>query len=178
MFSIASLLCGLAPNALALIAARVVQGVGGAFMVAQVLSGIQLNFTGRDRTRAIGSYAMALSGAAVVGQILGGVIVTANLFDLSWRPAFLINVPIGLAVLIAGQRCLPRQPQTTVQRLDLRGAAVLSSAVLLVVLPLTLGSEQHWPAWTWVGLAASAAGGRAVCRAWSDASPRAGSSHW
>src|SRR5438105_3616036 len=66
VFTLASLACGLAPDATLLIVARAVQGVGGAFMVAQVLSGIQLNYSGQARVRAIGAYAMALSAAAVI----------------------------------------------------------------------------------------------------------------
>jgi MFS family permease len=88
VFSAASLGCGLAPNAIALIVARVIQGIGAGLMVPQVLTGIQLNFAGDSRTRAIGFYAVALSIGAVAGQVLGGVLVQANLFDTGWRPIF------------------------------------------------------------------------------------------
>jgi len=71
VFTVASLGCGLAPNAIVLIAARVVQGIGAGLMVPQVLTGIQLNFSGTARTRAIGFYSVALSIGAVAGQVLG-----------------------------------------------------------------------------------------------------------
>jgi MFS family permease len=155
LFTLASLACGLAPAALALILARLAQGVGAALMVPQVLSGIQLHFSGPARARAVGLYAVALSGGAVAGQILGGVLLVANLVGSGWRPIFLINVPIGLAVLAVAARSLPADPGGRPRRLDLWGVAMLSATVLLTVLPLVLGRDQGWPAWTWVCLVAS-----------------------
>jgi MFS family permease len=155
VFTVASLACGLAPDALILIGARIVQGVGGALMVAQVLSGIQLTFSGQERVRAIGSYAVALSAGAVAGQILGGVIIAADLFGSSWRPAFLMNVPIGLVLMAAAARVLPMKHEARTRALDLRGVALLAVAVLLAIVPLILGREQHWPAWTWLSLTLS-----------------------
>lgn len=155
VFTVASLICGLAPNATVLIAARVVQGIGAAMLVPQVLTGIQLNCTGNARTRAIGLYSVALSVGAVAGQVLGGVLVSANLFETGWRPIFLINLPIGIIVIAAALRYLPSHAAGRKQGLDLWGVATLSAAVLLAVLPLILGHTQHWPVWTWVSLLAS-----------------------
>jgi MFS family permease len=155
VFTAASVVCGLAPDAIVLILARVVQGIGAALMVPQVLTGIQLNFTGAARTRAIALYAVALSVGAVVGQVLGGVLISANLFDSGWRSIFLINLPIGVVVMIAAFRFLPAHRGGKAQSLDLWGVATLSTAMLLAVLPLILGHTQHWPIWTWVSLAVS-----------------------
>jgi MFS family permease len=155
LFTLASVVCGLAPDAIVLIVARVVQGTGAALMVPQVLIGIQLNFAGDSRARALGFYSVALSVGAVVGQVLGGVLVSANLFDSGWRLIFLINLPIGAAIMIAALRFLPDDRGGRPRRLDLQGVATLSAAVLLVVLPLTLGRTEGWPAWTWICLAAS-----------------------
>lgn len=156
VFGLSSLLCGLAPTAPVLIGARVLQGTGGALMIPQVLSMIQLSFTGRQRTRVLGLYAIALSCGAVVGQILGGALVSANLFAAQWRPTFLINVPIAVSAFVAGLRCLPVNPRTgDSPQLDLAGASALSGGVVLILLPLTLGREQHWPAWCWICVATS-----------------------
>ena len=156
VFTAASLVCGVAPEIYSLTVARFVQGAGAALMVPQVLSGIQLHFAGRDRLRALGYFSIALSGGAVAGQILGGLLIAADLFGTSWRPIFLINVPIGVVLLLVGRRELPaddvhgeRQP------LDLRGVVTLSATVLLVIVPLLLGSERGWPAWSWICLALS-----------------------
>jgi MFS family permease len=82
-----------------LIVARILQGFGAALMFPQTLTGIQLSFSGAQRARAIGLYAIALSGGAVAGQILGGALVSANLLDSQWRSIFFVNVPVGVAVL-------------------------------------------------------------------------------
>lgn len=155
VFSFASLLCGLAPTPIVLVLARVLQGAGAALMFPQTLTGIQLNFTGDKRVRAIGLYAIALSTGAVIGQILGGALISANIAEGHWRAIFLINIPIGAAVIAAGLRYLPIDQQRTARRIDLPGIATLSVAILLVVLPLALGRSEEWPAWIWACLAAS-----------------------
>ena len=88
VFTLASLACGLAPSAIVLIMARVVQGIGAALMAPQVLTGIQQSFAGPTKVRAVGLYAVALSIGAVVGQVLGGVLISTNLFGTGWRPIF------------------------------------------------------------------------------------------
>lgn len=155
VFTVASLLCGLAPNPLALVLARVLQGCGAALMFPQTLTGIQLNFAGAKRTRAIGLYAIALSAGAVVGQILGGVLISADIAGSQWRAIFLINVPIGALVVAAAVRYLPTDAHRTPRRQDLAGVAALSTAMLFLVVPLALGRSQGWPAWTWLCLGAS-----------------------
>src|SRR6266545_4049771 len=157
-FTLASLACGLAMDPISLMIARFAQGAAAGLMVPQVLTGIQTMFSGERRARALGYYTLALSGGAVVGQILGGVLVWADLFGSSWRPIFLINVPIGAALVAAAARTLPRGDRDPGQRLDLRGVVLLSLTVTFAVLPLVLGRESSWPAWTWVCLAASPAG--------------------
>lgn len=155
VFTASSLVCGLAPNALVLILARAVQGASAALMVPQILTGIQLGFTGAARARALGLYAVTLSAGAVLGQILGGLLVSADLLSLSWRPAFLVNVPIGVALVLASRRLLPPGGHREPGRLDVRGMTVLAVAMGLFVCPLVFGREQGWPAWSWLSLLAS-----------------------
>jgi MFS family permease len=154
-FTVASLACGLAPDARALIAARVVQGASAAMMVPQVLSGIQRTFSGTARARAFGLYALALSSGAAAGQILAGVLISANIFGAQWRPIFLINVPIGIALFAVALRVLPADRGTGRGLLDVAGVMALSLAVLLAIVPLVLGREMQWPTWAWLSLAAS-----------------------
>lgn len=153
-FTVASLACGLAPSTGVLIGARLAQGAAGAVMVPQVLSGIQLHFTGRARSRAQGLFAVALSGGAVADQVLGGVLVSADVAGLGWRPIFLVNVPVGIVLFAAGPRLLPPDARGAKAGLDVGGVALLSAAVLLAVAPLVFGRETGWPAWTWASLAA------------------------
>jgi MFS family permease len=155
LFTLASLGCGLAPGTGWLIGLRFVQGVGAAVMIPQVLSLIQRSYTAPGpRARAMSLYATVISGGAVLGQVLGGVLVSANLFGGSWRAVFLVNVPVGLAVLAVG-RLLPAGKFDGVRKLDLPGLAVLTPAALAFVLPLVLGQPLGWPAWGWALLAAA-----------------------
>jgi MFS family permease len=155
LFTLASFGCGLAPSTGVLVALRFVQGAGAAVMIPQVLSLIQRSYTEPSpRARAMSLYATVISGGAVLGQVIGGVLVSADLFGSSWRPVFLVNVPVGLLVLAAG-RLLPAGRFDGVRTLDLPGLAVLTPAVLAFVLPLVLGQPLGWPVWGWVLLAAS-----------------------
>jgi MFS family permease len=155
-FTIASLAAGLAPTPDALIVARGVQGSAAAVMTPQVLSIIQLQFDGEVRARAIGAYSMILSAGVALGQILGGLLVSAHLIAAAWRPALLINAPIGVLVLLAARRGLPDVARGPSRQLDGGGAAILSAALLALVLPFTLGRAAGWPPWIWPALAASA----------------------
>lgn len=160
-FSASSLACGLAPATGFLIGARLVQGAGAAAMIPQVISVIQQRFAGQARARALGAYAAVLAIGAVAGQVLGGVLVTANLFGTHWRPVFLVNVPIGLLVAIAVPRVLPRDEPSAggrgARHLDLAGLATAGPAVFLIVAPLMLGHEERWPWWTIASIAAGVA---------------------
>jgi MFS family permease len=89
LFGVASLAGGFAPDTGMLIVARVVQGIGGALAFPEVLTGIQLHFdAGARRTRALSYYSVALASGAVAGQIFGGLLVSADVFGLGWRPSF------------------------------------------------------------------------------------------
>ncbi len=153
-FTLASLACGLAPSTGMLVTARFVQGAGAALMVPQILSVIQRQFSGAARTRALGVYAATLASGAVVGQVVGGLLVSANLFGATWRPVFLVNVPVGVAAALLVPRLVPADHVPGGRRLDLVGLATASTAVLLIVLPLVLGHQEGWPTWTWASLAA------------------------
>ncbi|HEY3631445.1 MAG TPA: MFS transporter [Jatrophihabitantaceae bacterium] len=154
-FTLASLVCGLAPNTASLVTFRLVQGAAAALMMPQVMSLIQRTFAGAARARALSLYSAVIACGAVVGQVLGGVLVSANLFGEGWRPVFLVNVPIGLALLVWGRRHLPADRGEPTRKLDPAGVVLLSAAVLLLVVPLVLGHEEHWPTWGWVSLGAS-----------------------
>lgn len=158
LFTLASLGCGLAPSAGLLIGLRFVQGVGAAVMIPQVLSLIQRTYSSPGpRARAMSLYATVISGGAVLGQVVGGLLISADLFGTTWRPIFLVNVPVGVLVLMFG-RMLPGGRDVSGRALDLPGLLVLTPAVLAVVLPLVLGQPLGWPVWGWVLLAASVAG--------------------
>ncbi|MFF5300300.1 MFS transporter [Streptomyces sp. NPDC013161] len=159
LFTAASLACGLAQGSTQLIVFRLIQGSGSALMIPQVLSLIQRNFIGEARMRALGVYSAVIAVGAAAGQILGGVLVSADLFGTSWRPVFLVNVPVGVVLLFLGRRVLPRDGGAEPERaraFDVPGLVLLASAVSLLTVPLVLGQEEDWPLWSWLSLIAAA----------------------
>jgi MFS family permease len=155
-FTLASLAGGLAPAASVLIGAVALQGVGAALMTPQVLSIIQLHFAGESRARAIGAYSMVLAAGVATGLVLGGLLVSAHLLVAAWRPALLLNAPVGAMVLISARRYLPETAGRARVRLDPAGAAALATALLALIVPLTFGRDAGWPIWVWPCLAACA----------------------
>ena len=154
-FTAASALCGIAPTPRLLVAARLLQGLTAAIMFPQVLSLMRLAFTDvRERASAFAMFGGVQGLAAVVGQILGGLIVDADLFGLVWRPVFLLNVPIGIAAVLAAPRLIGESRSPTAARLDLPGVA-LSAVGALLLYPLVEGRDAGWPMWTLALLAAS-----------------------
>lgn len=155
-FTLSSLAGGLAPTPTLLILARACQGATGALMTPQVLAIIQLQFEGELRARAIGAYSLILAVGVAAGQILGGLLVGAHLLAAAWRPALLLNAPIGALLLVAARRGLPAVAPGPPRRLDLAGAAILTVALLALVVPLTFGRDNGWPTWVWPSFAACA----------------------
>lgn len=155
VFTLSSLACGLAGSTGQLVVFRCLQGLGAAMMLPQVLSTIQRSFPGPSRAGAMRMYSAVIASGTVVGQVLGGALVSADLFGTSWRPVFLVNVPIGLILLVLSAKYLPADKGEPGRKLDLPGLLTLSPAVLALVVPLVLGHEQHWPLWGWIMLGGS-----------------------
>ncbi|MFI6740603.1 MFS transporter [Nonomuraea sp. NPDC050451] len=157
-FTAASALCGAAPTADMLVAARVVQGLFAAVMVPQVLSQIQLMYAPHERGGAMAAFSSLSGLAAAVGPILGAVLLEADLFGQGWRAVFWINVPVGILTLIVAARVLPQGRGATRPRIDLTGMVVCAVGLVLILYPLIAGSEERpWPVWTYVSLAAGLA---------------------
>ncbi|MEV6929010.1 MFS transporter [Dactylosporangium sp. NPDC051485] len=156
LFTVASVLCGVAPAAWALVAGRALQGVGAALIMPQTLAVLRtvVPAPAPAQPKAFARYGLTLGLGAVFGQVVGGVLIKADLFGLDWRLCFLINLPIGVAAL-AMLRTIP-ESRGTGSRLDLPGAALVTAALVALVLPLIQGRELGWPLWTWLclGLAA------------------------
>ncbi len=154
IFTVSSLLCGLAPTATLLIIARFLQGTGAALMMPQIMSIIQIRFSGAARATALSAYTAVIAVGGIAGLMVGGLLVQADVFGTGWRPVFLINVPVGLLVAVLVPRFVPRDGARGTRRLDVVGLITASSAVCLVVVPLVLGHEQNWPLWTFLCMAA------------------------
>jgi EmrB/QacA subfamily drug resistance transporter len=159
-FAIASLLCGLAQTSGELVAARLVQGITAAAMVPQVIALITASFPAAERPRALSWLGVVIGLGGICGQVLGGVLLDVNVFGLTWRQIFLVNVPIGLITVALGWRLIPQRTagapaRTGRPRLDPAGAVGISASLALALIPLVLGKQEGWPAWAWILLAAS-----------------------
>ena len=124
-FTVASLLCGLAPSSGFLIAARAVQGVGGALLVPGSLSIIAATFHPDDRVRAIGAWSGLAGVASSIGPFLGGWLIDA----VSWRLIFLVNVPLAATAVAIAVRHVPETRSSTPSRLDIPGAVLVTTAL-------------------------------------------------
>ena len=142
LFTAASLGCSAVDNVYLLVALRAVQAIGGgAFMPSA--TGIVADQFGRDRDRAVGMFASIFPIGGVIGPILGGVFVTY----WSWRGIFLINVPIGIALVVLGAALIPASPRRPSTRLDPYGVALLAVLLLAAMLGITnLGGGTTSPA--------------------------------
>lgn len=153
-FGASSILCGLAPTMELLIAGRVVQGIFGAFLVPTSLAIITATFEGPERGRAFGIWAAASSVTTILGPPVGGFLVDT----LSWRAAFLINVPlVAVAAFIAMRWVGESRNESAPARFDWLGAAVVALAVGGLAFGAIRGQQQNWAdpvAWTALGAGA------------------------
>lgn len=158
-FTLTSLLCGLAPTAEALIAARFAQGAAAAFMAPQVLAIVRTTFQDENRrARAIGWYGLVIGLGVICGIAGGGILVQLDVAGLGWRATLLVNVPIGLAILLLGTAITPSR-STTTRRLDLAGATLTMVLLPALLTPLVFGPDHGWSGWIWLcALAAGLAG--------------------
>ncbi|MCU1674486.1 MAG: drug resistance transporter EmrB/QacA subfamily [Frankiales bacterium] len=155
VFTVASLACGLAPSALTLVLARILQGLGSGLMFPQVLAVIQVTFAPRERGKAFGIFGATIGIATILGPLVGGLLIKADIFGSDWRAIFLVNIPVGLTALALAFRELPESTSPDRVRLDLLGAALVTTGLFLVVFPLTEGRERGWPAWIFLMLLAA-----------------------
>ncbi len=153
LFTLASGACGFAPSVAFLIVARAAQGMSAALMGPQVLALIGTLFAGERKTRAIGAYAVTMGVAAVSGQLAGGLLIQLDFLGLGWRSCFLVNLLVGPVALALVPRLVGESRAPGRSRLDVAGMALVTLALLAIVIPLTLGRERGWPLWSWLCLA-------------------------
>jgi len=147
-FVVASALCGFATSGHMLVISRIVQGIAAAVMAPQVLATIRAVVPLHQQTRVMSLYGFVFGLSSIVGQLGGGALITYHPFGLDWRIIFLINIPIGIAAFIGTWKFVPENQPATRTGVDLKGVALLSAVLLLVIYPMTHGREAGWPAWT------------------------------
>lgn len=147
LFSLASVAVGLAPTGGLLVGARAVQGAGAAVLAPSTLALLTATFReGPERTRATSAYGAVAGIGASVGLVLGGFLADA----LSWRVGFLVNLPVGVVMLVAGLRVLPRTPRTP-GRFDVPGAVLATAGPAALVVALVEAADAGWGSPTAVG---------------------------
>jgi EmrB/QacA subfamily drug resistance transporter len=153
-FTLASLLCGVSTSKGMLVAARAVQGLGGAVVSAVAFSLIVVLFTEpRERAKAMGVFGFVMSGGGSIGVLAGGVLTDVA----GWHWVFLVNLPIGVLVTVAGLKLLPAvQTGAEQARLDVPGAAAITGAMVLAVYAIVNGNTSGWTSAQTLGLLAAA----------------------
>jgi EmrB/QacA subfamily drug resistance transporter len=142
LFTVASLACGMATSQWMLVGARAVQGLGGAIVSAVALSLMMMLFTEpAERAKAMGIFGFVASGGGSIGVLLGGILTDV----LDWHWIFLVNVPIGVAVIALTFRLIPGERAAAVaQRLDVAGAVTVTVSLMLAVYAIVNGNEVGW----------------------------------
>jgi EmrB/QacA subfamily drug resistance transporter len=146
LFTLASAGCGAARTSAWLVAARLVQGLGGGLIAPQISALIQQMFSGRERARAFGMFGTVVGVSTAVGPLLGGLIIQAAGAADGWRWVFYVNLPIGVVCLLLAHRLLPDTPTAGARQharsLDPVGVALLGAGVLAVLLPFV--QSRQW----------------------------------
>ena len=154
LFTIASLCCGLATSQGFLVAARAVQGLGGAVASAVALSLMMTLFTEpAERAKAMGVFGFVAAGGGSIGVLLGGILTDS----LDWHWIFLVNLPIGVAVVLLSLRLLPAGRGPAGARLDVAGAVTITASLMLAVYAIVNGNQKGWASGQTLGLLVVAA---------------------
>jgi len=155
LFTVASIACGLSTTQGLLVAARAVQGLGGAIVSAVALSLMMNLFTEpAERAKAMGVFGFVMAGGGSLGVLLGGVLTDT----LSWHWIFLVNVPIGVAVYVLSLKLVPEAGGAKVTgRIDIAGAVTVTSALMLAVYAIVKGNDVGWATARTIGLLTAAA---------------------
>ena len=143
-FTIASLLCGLSVNPAMLIVSRLLQGGFGALLIPQGIGILIASFSREQLPRVFSAFGPVMGGSAVLGPILAGVLIDADLAGFGWRPIFLINIVLGVAGFIAAVKLLPHDRPTSEVPIDAIGAGLLGASMLGLVYGLIQGSTDGW----------------------------------
>ncbi|MGI8680446.1 MAG: MFS transporter [Jatrophihabitans sp.] len=149
LFALSSLVCGIAPNSEALIAARSVQGLGAAAMFATTFALLNSNYVGRDRGTAYGMWGAVAGASAAVGPIIGGLLTQGA----SWRWIFFVNLPVSVAAIGLCLAVLHDAHDTVRARVDVAGIAAFSAAAASLTYGLIQANENGWSevgSWAWI----------------------------
>lgn len=149
LFVAASALCGFATGAPFLIFSRVIQGIGAAILIPQVLSIIHVIFPPEEKGKAIGLYGAVSGLGLIAGQIVGGMLLHFDALGLGWRSVFLINIPIGLLAVLLIIPLVQENRSSDKKNFDVWGIVLLTCSLLPCIYPMVVGREAGWPLWVY-----------------------------
>jgi MFS family permease len=147
-FVVTSVLVACSTSAWFLLGARLLQGLAAAIVFPQVLALVTVMFPEHERPKALAYFGLTVALASITGQVLGGMLLRLNPLGLGWRALFLVNLPIGTAAFLLARRTLREVRTQDPPTLDVAGVVMATIALAMFVVPLTIGHEQHWPAWS------------------------------
>ncbi|WP_309617575.1 DHA2 family efflux MFS transporter permease subunit [Salinibacterium sp.] len=153
LFTAASVFAGLAQDSTQLIVARVLQGLGGGIFFPPVTAFIQLLFPPMKRGKAFAILGAVLGVSSALGPVVGGLLIEAFGEESGWRYIFFVNLPIGVAGLIAAAIVLPKLAPGMKASMDFFGLLLLAGSLVAILVPLIQGQEQGWPLWTYLSIA-------------------------
>ncbi len=157
-FTAASVACGLAVDPAMLVAARVVQGGFGALLIPQGIGILTTTIPRAQQARAFVAFGPVMGGSAVLGPIVAGFLIDADIAGLDWRPIFLINIVLGVAAFAAAAKVLPADRPNPGEVIDGLGAALLGVTMIALIFGLIEGSTDGWAALPIAALAVGVAG--------------------
>jgi len=157
LFTVASLVCGLAADDIQFISARAVQGLAGGMFFTPITALIQLMFGDRKRARAFAMMGATIGFSVALGPLVGGLIIAASGGDAGWRLVFDVNVPLGALAVVAAVVLLPAGAENTQSGADWPGLVLLSGALVALLTPLIQGQQEGWPLWTYASMAGAIA---------------------
>lgn len=157
-FTVASLACSMAQTTETLITFRFIQGFLGAMLLPQGFGLLKAVFPPKELGQAFGVFGPVFGLAGILGPVIGGGLIQADLFGLGWRAVFLVNVPIGIAAAAIAWKVVPRVAGDKSIKIDMLGALLVIASSALLIYPLIQGQKENWPTWTFVSVALSILG--------------------
>lgn len=146
-FLISSLACAFSPTIICLITARLFQGVGAALLAPQVLASIKVLFTSQEQPKAVSLFSSVFGLASVIGQLLGGILLSMHWGNFSWEMVFLVNVPITILCITGIHFTMDNNHREINSGIDFKGSLLLIIALLMLIFPLIFGQKYHWAWW-------------------------------
>ncbi|WP_160138301.1 MFS transporter [Chryseobacterium sp. c4a] len=146
-FLLSSLACAFSPTVTWLIIARLFQGVGASLLAPQVLASIKVLFSSKEQPKAVSLFSSVFGLASVVGQLLGGLLLSMHWGNFSWELVFLVNVPITIVCIVGVHFTMDNNHQESNSSIDLKGALLLIIALLMLICPLIFGQQYQWAWW-------------------------------